>query len=291
MEKQWAGTTYGSGWMHRQLIRLLRHVDVLVPYVFSAIFIVPVCLLINSSRRTAYRYFRDRQGFGRLKSVWKTYTNHCLFSQVVIDKFAMYAGRRFDVTVKGMDLFDQLAARDEGFEMLSSHIGNYEIAGYSLVSERKKINAVVYEFEKQQVMLNRSNMFGRTNVGMIALKQDMSHLFEIDTALSSGDIVSFPADRSMGGRCIECELLGAKADLPLGPFRVAAMRSLDVLAVNVMKTGLRSYTIYVTPLEYDKEASRNEQVQMLSNAYSAELEKMLKAYPDQWFNFFDFWKK
>ena len=290
-QKQWAGSTYGSGWMHRCLIRSLRFIDVRFLYLFSAIFVMPVCLVRNESRKTAYHYFRRILGYGRCKAAWSVYVNHCLFGQVVIDKFAMYAGKRFDVEVDGMQYFNELASRDEGFLHLSSHIGNYEIAGYTLVSERKTINAVVYAHEKATVMENRNNMFVKTNIKMITLKEDMSHLFEIDEAVCGGDIVSFPTDRFMGqAKCVECDFLGRPAKFPQGPFSVAAMRGLDVLAVNVMKTGAKKYHIYVTPLHYDKQQPRKEQISQLSQAYVAELEKRVLQYPTQWYNFFDFWK-
>lgn len=290
-QKQWAGSTYGSGWMHRCLIRSLRFIDVRFLYLFSAIFVIPVCLVLNESRKTAYHYFRRILGYGRCKAAWSVYVNHCLFGQVVIDKFAMYAGKKFDVEVDGMQYFNELASRDEGFLHLSSHIGNYEIAGYTLVSERKTINAVVYAHEKATVMENRNNMFVKTNIRMITLKEDMSHLFEIDEAVCGGDIVSFPTDRFMGqAKCVECDFLGRPAKFPQGPFSVAAMRGLDVLAVNVMKTGAKKYHIYVTPLHYDKQQPRKEQIRQLSQVYVTELEKRVLQYPTQWYNFFDFWK-
>ena len=287
---QWAGTTYGNGWMHKCLITMLRIMDVRLLYLFASIFVVPVCLVLNPSRRTAYRYFREMHKYGRIKAAWATYINHCKFAQVVIDKFAMYAGKTFDVTVEGMEHFNALASGEEGFLHLSSHIGNYEIAGYTLVSDKKTINAVVYAHEKASVMENRNNMFTKTNIRMITLKEDMSHLFEIDQALCNGDIVSFPTDRFMGQtKCVEALFLGRTAKFPQGPFSVAAMRGLNVLAVNVMKTGLTEYKIYVTPLIYDKEQPRKEQIRQLSEAYVAELEKRIVEYPTQWYNFFDFW--
>lgn len=287
--KRWAGTTFGSGWMHKWLIRLLAFIDVRFFYLFAAIFIVPVCLLFCNSRRTSWRFYRVVMGYPHLKAAWAVYANHYNFAQAVIDKFAMYAGRRFEVTVDGLENFDRLAAGEEGFVQLSSHIGNYEIAGYSLVSDRKTINAVVYEGEKASVMQNRTSMFDRTNIRMILLRSDMSHLFEIDKALSGGDIVSFPTDRYMGGRTVECRFLGRSAKFPQGPFSAAAMRGLSVLAVNVMKTGAKHYNIYVTPLEYDTSAPRKEQIACICGAYVSELEKRVMQYPLQWFNFFDFW--
>lgn len=287
---KWAGTTYGNGWMHKCLINMLRILDVRLLYLFASIFVVPVCLVLNPSRETAYKYFREIHKYGKFKAVWATYINHCKFAQVVIDKFAMYAGKKFDVTVDGMDKFNALASGEDGFLHLSSHIGNYEIAGYTLVSERKTINAVVYAHEKASVMENRNSMFTKTNIKMITLKEDMSHLFEIDQALCNGDIVSFPTDRFMGqAKCIETLFLGKTAKFPQGPFSVAAMRGLNVLGVNVMKTGLTKYKIYVTPLNYDKDQPRKEQIRQLSEAYVAELEKRVLEYPTQWYNFFDFW--
>lgn len=282
--------TYGSGWMHRWLVRLLRVIDVRFLYVFADIFVVPVCLIINDSRRTSFFFYHDILGYGYFSAVWNVYLNHCSFAHIVLDRFAMYAGRRFDVTVEGLEDFNCLAERDEGFLHLSSHIGNYEIAGYTLVSERKTINAVVFEHEKESVMSNRSRMFGRTNIRMIALRQDMSHLYEIDSAICRGEIVSFPTDRCSGGsRYVELPFLGRPARFPQGPFSVATMRGTDVLAVNVMKESWKRYRIYVTPLDYDRTLPRRQQMEHLSAAYVVELERMVRLYPRQWFNFYDFW--
>ena len=289
-EKQWSGKTYGSSRMHRWLIGFLRYVDVRFLYIFAAVFVVPVCLVINPSRKSAYAYFREIHGYGRWRSAWMTYLNHYHFAQAIIDKFAMWAGKHFEVEVDHFEEFAKRAERDEGFLHFSAHVGNYEIAGYTLVSEKKQIHAVVYGFEKESVMNNRMGMFNRTNISMIAMKEDMSHLYQIDNALCSGDIVSFPTDRSAGAtKCVEVMFLGRKTRFPMGPFSVATMRSLDVLAVNVMKVGSKRYKAYVTPLPYDKSAPRRQQIAQLSQAFAAELEARVREYPTQWFNFYDFW--
>lgn len=291
-ERAWAGTTYGNTWMHERLIAMLRIVDVRIIYAFTALFVVPVCLILNPSRRIAYRYFRHRHGYSPLRSAWHTYLNHCLFSQVVIDRFAMYAGRRFSLNVEGYDHFQRLADRSgEGFVQLSSHIGNYEMAGYTLIAKQKRFNALVFGGEKATVMANRDKMFGHTNIHMIAVRPDMGHLFEINAALANGETVSMPADRVMGSpKTVSTTLLGADADLPVGPFSVIAMRRLEAIAVNVMKTSVKGYTVYVQPLSYDFSAPRREQIAQLAAAYTAELERIVRKYPDQWYNYFDFWK-
>lgn len=178
MEKAWAGTTYGNGWMHKWLIRMLRFIDVRILYGFVSVFVIPVCLLINPSRGLTYRYLHNRHRFGALKSAWLTYVNHCLFGQVVIDRFAMYAGKKFDIEIDGFEHYLQLTDKAEGFLQLSAHIGNYEIAGYTLKSERKRLNALVFFGEKESVMNNRKKLFSSTNINMIGIRPDMGHLLK-----------------------------------------------------------------------------------------------------------------
>lgn len=291
MDKEWAGTTYGNGWMHKWLIRILKYTDVRIWYVFASVFVVPVCLVINPSYGIAYRYFRLRHGISPVKSFWLTYINHCMFSQVVIDRFAMYAGKKFDVEIDGHEHYARLCDREEGFILLSSHIGNYEIAGYSLMAADKPFNALVFDGEKESVMNNRNKMFAETNIHMIPVTDDMSHLFEINKVLLKGETVSLPADRIFGSKkSISKVFLGAAAAFPLGPFSIATMRGLEVLAINVMKVSLKSYKIYVTPLSYDKKASRKEQMEELSERYVRELERIVRMYPTQWYNFYEFWR-
>lgn len=289
-QREWAGTTYGNAWMHRALIKVLRHTDVRLMYAFAAVFVIPVCLLLNNSRRVIYSYMRNRHGMGRLKAAWKTYANHCMMSQLVIDRFAMYSGKRFDINIEGYEHYHRLEQREGGFVQLSSHVGNYEIAGYTLVARDKPFNAVVFGGEKASVMAERISILSRDNIRLILLEPDMSHIFAINNALAQGEVVSMPADRIAGSnRYVEVTLLGATARLPLGPFQVTVARGLEALEVNVIKTSSKCYTIYVAPLNYDRSASREEKVKQLAQAYTTELERILKIYPTQWYNFYDFW--
>ena len=285
------GTTYGNSWMHLWLVRMLKVIPISALYAFVAVFVVPVCLVVNPAQRIIYRYFRERLGMTWWHAGLKTYKNFYLFAQVVIDKFAMYAGKRFRIDIEGYDNFLQLAEREEGFVQLSAHIGNYEMAGYTLRAEKKRVNALVFGGEKESVMENRNRMFSKMNIRMIAVKPDMSHLFAINDALADGETISMPADRLFGStKSITLPVLGKDAQLPLGPFTLATMRGLDALAVNVMKTATTRYKIYVTSLQYDKQAARSEQTRQLAASYVKELERILTKYPEQWYNYFPFWK-
>ena len=278
--------------MHRTLIGSLRWLDVRLIYVFTSIFIIPVCLLLNlnHSRTTAYRYFRQRLGYGCLRASWYTYVNHCLFAQVVVDRFSVFAGKRFKLDIDGYEYFQQLELETKGFVILSSHIGCYEVAGYSLISKSKRFNALVFGGEKATVMKGRQEALSEHNIRMILVREDMSHLFIVNEVLSNNEIMSMPADRIVGSaKVVKVNFFGETASLPAGPFSVATMNGLDALAVNVMKISAKRYKVYVTRLSYDTQAPRKQQMQQLANCYVEELERRVRQYPSQWFNFYDFW--
>lgn len=227
---------------------------------------------------------------GRLKSSWMTYKNHCAFSQVVIDKFAMYAGKKFKIKIDGYDQFQLLSEQPSGFVQLSSHIGNYEIAGYSLVAKSKRFNALVFGGEKASVMANRSKLFDENNIRMIPMMADMSHLFVIDQALSDGEILSMPADRVFGSqKSFSIDFLGDKAKFPQGPFLIAAMRNVPMLFVSVMKTSAKKYFISVRRIDCDSDGNTRVKAMNLAEKYVKLLEDTVRKYPTQWYNYFDFW--
>ena len=290
---KWVGTTYGNGWMHRQLIRMLRFIPSSAIYAFAAVFVVPPTMLVNAGYRKAiYRYFRNALKASPLKAAWLTYRNHCLFSQVVIDRFAAYAGKRFKLDLDGYDSFLRLAESDEGFVQLSSHIGNYEMAGYSLRVHNKRLNALVFANEKESVMKNRQKLFDANNIRMIPVQADMSHLFAIDAAISGGEIVSMPADRIFGSqKSFSCDFFGKPANFPQGPFVVAAARNVKMLFVAVMKTRRDTYHVKIRTLESPEHGTVRQKARVLADEYCRLLEETVREYPTQWYNFFDFWEK
>lgn len=110
-EQAWEGTTFGTGFMHRWLIKALRHTDVRLWYTFAAVCIIPFCVVFSPATHHIFSYFRHRHHYGSIKSLWKSYVNLVLFSQVVIDRFAMFAGKRLKLSVEHYDIFKDFAAK------------------------------------------------------------------------------------------------------------------------------------------------------------------------------------
>ena len=282
--------TFGNAWMHRTLIKLLRKVDIRYVYRFMAVCVIPMAMVFSPGSRIAYQYFRKRRGQGRWQALLSTYRNHCLFGQTVIDKFAMYAGHHFEVHSTGHEYFYAHVREDQPVMLLNAHVGCSEMVGYNL-SQTKPCNVLVYGGEKQEVMEYRKKQFADMGIKMIPVGVDGVDIMEIVDCLDRGEALSVFADRFMNPKkVVHSTIHGFKVKLSKAPFSLAVNRGIDVYLLSAMKQSDGSYVGRVTYLDYDKTLPHREQRQQLADLYTAEIEKVLKDYPLQWFNYFDIWE-
>lgn len=288
-KKQWSGRTDGTTWMQRSLIAMLRVVDVRVFYAIMAC-VVPFYMLFNRNGYRAMRDYFKHRGDSGLRLVWHIYRNHYVFGQIVIDRFAVYAGMKFTFVEEGNELIDRHSERDEGFMMLGSHVGNYELTSCTFDARKKRVNALVYAGESEAIMENRRQILAKHNIGLILVGNDMSHLFQMNTAIDNGEIISMHADRIFGSqKHIICRFLGEDASFPAGPFAFAAQKNTPVYAVFYMKESTKVYHLYVRPIACDEGGNIRKRMNEMAKRYVEVLEEMVNKYPYQWFNYFDFW--
>lgn len=289
MKDRQATVTPGSGWMYRLLIYLLKKTDIRVFYLIMSLFIIPVTLIASPGARLTYHYYHTRRKYGVVKAIWSTYRNHCIFGQTVIDKFAMYAGHRFEVKYTGLEEYKVIAASDKPLIQLSAHIGCNEIIGYSL-RVPKKCNVLVYGGENEALMNYRRELFEKMNMNMIPVGTEDANIEEMVECLERGEALSVFADRfSNPKKVVTSKLLGYDVKLARGPFSLAVNMGVDVYMVTAMKEKDGSYSAKITFLEYDKTLSHREQRQQLADQYTAEIDRILDQYPLQWFNYFNLW--
>lgn len=276
--------------MQRALVAMFKVVPLEVIYAIMAV-VVPFYMLFNhKSYMAIYHFFRRRLGCPPIAAFLHVYRNHFAFGQVVLDRFASYAGCHFKLTVEGNEHFLDLANQPGGFMILSAHVGNYEQAGYALRSEDKQFYALTYEGESEVVKKGRNNKFADKQIHLIPVRSDISHIFEINRRLDEGNIVSMPADRHHGsGKSATCRFFGADAEFPLGPFATAVQKEVPTLAVIVVKEHVRSFRAFVVPLHVDATLPRRQQMQQLAQNYATTLEEIVRKYPHQWYNYFEFW--
>lgn len=287
----WKGTTGGLPWMQRTLIRLLAVIDQRIIYGVLCL-VVPFYMLFNHKGYISmYHFFREGFQESCWKAFWHVYANHFRFGQIIIDRFAAFGGRTFRFEYgEGKEAYFELARQSEGFVQLSCHMGNYELAGYSLKQEVKKMYALVFLGETETMMENRRKMFSVNGVEMVPVKPDMSHIFELNNALRDGQIASMPGDRIFGSpKSLDSVFLGHPVRLPFGPFQLALLREVPMAAIFVMKERWDTYKVYFRIMRADAGLGKKERAQQLADAFAGEMEKIVRLYPTQWFNYYEFW--
>jgi predicted LPLAT superfamily acyltransferase len=295
--RAWKGNT-GGGFLGQQgLIILFKIFNIRVVYAIMALVALFYMLFSRSSYRAIYCFFRQQLGYSPWKAFAGTYKNHVAFGQVILDRFAVFAGQKdiFEVEITGNEHFNRLANGRKGFIVAGSHVGNFEISGYLIPAVKKPMNALVYAGETEVVRRNRAKILRKNNIHLIPVAGDMAHLFAVHAALQRGEVVSMTCDRSLGSpKSVECDFLNGKADFPVGAFALAAHFDVEVLCIFAMKASAKKYRVYVKPLQagaaQDAKPAKREKTEQYTRAFAKELESIVRQYPAQWFNYYKFWK-
>ena len=290
--QQWQGRTDGNRWMQRSLIAGFKIIPLRVYYAIVAVVVVFYMIFNHSAYLATYRFFRKRMGYGKLKSFIHVYRNQYNFGKVVIDRFACYADIRFKIVVDGQHIIDRLTTAKEGFLQLGAHVGNIEIAGYMTTSKDKHLNVLAYAGETQTVMENRKKIFSHRGVTVVPVAAALSHIFILNDALSRREVVGISADRMFGSsKAQRCSFFGEEVRFPTGLFLMAVQREVAAVSFFVMKQDVHTYKVYVRILEVDRNASKREQLQQLAQSFASNLEDIVRLYPTQWYNYYDFWNQ
>ena len=290
-DADWDGKSKGSLLGYKIFVFSIKRLGIRAAYLILFFVALYYFIFLKESNRAIFYYYRKRLKYSYLKSKWSTFKTYIVFGKTIIDKTAISAGLRdkFTYEFDGVEILKQLLIEKKGGVLISAHIGNFEIAEHFFgeIDLDCQINLVTVDQERSAIKEYMESVTKKSSIKFIYINDDMSHIFEINNALANNELVCFTGDRYFEGtKRLEAELLGEKAYFPAGPFMIASRLKVPVVYVYVMKEPKLHYHLY-TRLATVK----NRDSQGLLENYIESLESMLKLYPLQWFNFFQFWKK
>ena len=294
-KRDWSGKTQGGSFGQISIMLFLRYVGITPLYVILAL-VVPFYMLFSWRNRQAIEAYLRRMGYSGSCRRWRAlYRNHYYFAQAMVDRFALLVGlrHRYRVRITGNDLFLKALGDSKGIILAGAHVGNMELAGYFFDHQEKIFNGMVFGGEAKFLMKQRQNILTQHQVHLIPVTADMSHIIAIHRALELGECVTLHCDRSLlGKKRIETSFLGAPAAFPTGAFQLAVRMDVPVLALFMMRDRPKKYHIIIRDLSQSipQEGSNTAKTEAYVQAYVSVLEEVLKDYPEQWYNYFDFWK-
>ena len=290
----WKGQTRGGVAGHRFFIFILKNLGIRFTYFFLHFVVTYFVLFSARSRKPIFYYFNTILGYGKFKSFRYVYKNNYKLGQVLVDKVAMLAGYfdKFTFDFEGEENIRKMAASGGGL-LIGAHVGNWEIAGQLLERIDTKVNILMLEAEHERIKKLLDNVMTHRTMHIIPIKDDLSHLILMKKALQNNEIITMHADRFLeGAKTITKTFLGRPAKFPEGPFYLAVKYNKPVIFVSAEKETSTHYHLSATKAFYpDPENNTQEEtIDRLLDLYIENLEKIIAAYPEQWFNYYYFWE-
>lgn len=250
----------------------------------------------NARRRTmAYvrRRFPDAGFFGNTNAVYRLFLNQ---GQHLIDHFASMSGAvHFDLCLEDKDIINKVGSAREGCILLTSHVGNWQIAMSAFAQVNKKVYLVMRPEDNRAVANSLGVGRESPQVHLISPEGDFGGAIEIVKAISDGAIVSMMGDRRYNFDSVRVpSFLGAEAFFPYGAFHIAAACQVPVVVFLSAKTGPRQYTVSISRLiypAYKEGRPKKDQIAEWVGEYVSILEEFVQKYPYQCFIFNDVWKE
>jgi predicted LPLAT superfamily acyltransferase len=114
-------------------------------------------------------------------------------------------------------------------------------------------------------------------------------------ACSNGSMVALLADRGRSHEALrKVNFLGEPAPFPIGPWLLASTLQVPViLCFGIYRGGSRyslSFELFAERIEIPRDA-RHQALDRVLARYAERLEHYARAYPYNWFNFYDFWQQ
>ncbi|MBA4058015.1 MAG: lipid A biosynthesis acyltransferase, partial [Marivirga sp.] len=248
-----------------------------------------------TSTRHIYHYFRRHQKYGVIRSCLNIYRNYYIFGQTLLDKVVVMANieNKFTYDFDGEENLREIVRGGKGGILLSGHVGNWEAAGHLLRRLDTRINVVMYDGEHEQIKAYLETVTGGRNLKVILIKSDMSHVYAMGEALQKNELICLHADRFLeGNKTTFKKFLGEEAQFPVGPFLLSASFRVPVSIVFAFKESISHYHFYGSSLIVrEEQESKADFMERLLSAFVLQLEQKVKLYPEQWFNYFNFWGK
>ena len=290
--KQWDGKSRGGLWGYKFFIYTIRLLGIRCAYCFLAFIVIYFIPFAPKSTRAIWRYNRIIRQLSVLKSIKELYFHYFVFGQTLIDKVAMRSGlsKHYKYVFDNYNRFLEILNSGEGVVMIGAHVGCWEAGSGFFGKYGKKINIMMLDAEHQQIKdVLKENSRDNNNYNIIPLNQNIiDAILQMKVALNNGEYICFNGDRYIGTEnTTTIEFLGKEALFPLGLFKIAVRCKVPVVFYYSMRESNNTYRFI---FEEPSIAGKITPDSLLAQ-YSKSLENVLKKYPRQWFNFYDFWNK
>ena len=250
--------------------------------------------LFAGAAREGTRAFLERAGepvgFGRV------YRQILRFAQVTLDSLFFMSGKLspFRITRDGSEHLAKLRDEKIGAILLGAHVGSMYAMRAQGTEEALPLHAVVYTKHAARINAVLEEIDPEGHAKLLQMGQGVDFMLRIKELVEDGGIVAILADRvGSDDRAVTVEFFGAPARFPTGPFILASTLKCPVYLTYGLYRDPDLYELHCEPfadvIELPRKR-RQEALQEYVQRYASRLEAIARSAPDNWFNFYDFWR-
>ena len=294
-QAEWAGRPERS---NRAMLRLMTWISLRLgraPARWVLAGISLYFLLFAPAARAASRAYL-RRALDREPTFADLFRHFHSFATTIHDRVFLLNARfdLFQVEVHGEDVIKEMLAAGQGAFLMGAHMGSFEVVrAIGRSQPGLRVAMVMYEDNARKLNAALAAINPAAVQDIIPLGQ-LDSMLRVQACLDAGMALGVLSDRTLGSDpTLRVPFLGADAEFPLGPMRLAAMLKRPVLFMSGLYLGGNRYAIHFERLADFSEVERpqrNAAVEAAIAAYAASLERHCRAAPYNWFNFFDFWR-
>ncbi|MEZ2742252.1 hypothetical protein ACBP93_06390 [Paenalcaligenes hominis] len=213
------------------------------------------------------------------------------FAMTLLDRVYMSHGQfhLFELKVENQHLLDEVLQQGRGCLLLGSHLGSFDLMMLAMLElDPRPLSVLMHVDPNAQVRSIAGVDLSELDVIPLGRPNSFLRAFQ---ALQEGGVVAMLADRVDGGAALPVTFLGRETEMSIAPHVLSARHGAPTLLCFGLYEGDNKYRIVFTK-GYDALAQHisGRDLQPAVNYYTQLLEKYVRQYPNNWFNFYPYWQ-
>ena len=179
-----------------------------------------------------------------------------------------------------------------GFLLVTGHVGNWEMGAVTLRGHSLTPAVVGQPELDPDVEAMRLSLRKRLGVESIDIGSSAATAFRVRAAVEGGHAVALLVDRAYPEDHVLVPYFGRPTPFLRSPALLARFCGCEILPGFFLRNRDGSYfNVWGAPIASDSSLSPQEDACRIMSRVAADLERVVRAHPTQWFNFYRFWKE
>jgi KDO2-lipid IV(A) lauroyltransferase len=235
--------------------------------------------ILRANLRSAFPRWSEREVEDLSKRIFRNFARN-LVDYGRFDTITDEALDRLIPSAQNLHYLEESFSNGRGVILVTGHIGNWELGALFFARHGFRINVVTIPEGRERIDSIRGAYRMRQDIRTIVVDGSPFSSLEIVAALRRGEIVAMLVDRWEGADGVPSKFFGAERRFPRGPFVLSRATGAPVIPAFIVREG-SIYRGVVDPPFFMEEPEDEPGARRVSES----LERMIRTYPDQWYNF------